>query len=300
MSTSIQSHQTSNRHSIMSHYAELNLGLKLYRDEEVSHVNMNDTSQMWNILVFNSSLVSADRGLMKSGIYITPSVCPSVYFNIGEGFSGYLLSVPLSSWKLFDIYDLDNYFMSGHSIPYVELDPLNLRSIGLMMDILEDAIEAEDSHFKIMEELYLCRALLTTINRFYYQQGVTVQPVPGTCNLLVDRFQRLVDANCLKERKLEFYAKELNISVKYLSSLVSRVTGKKANKWISECVIDQMKKLLATTAKPILEISEYTGFATSSDFCRFFKAHTGATPLQYRKSTMRFGYSGSEKSNSLV
>lgn len=292
--------QQANSHTslIMSDYAESNFGLRLYRDEEVSRVSLKDTGRMWNILVFNSSLLSAEMGLMKPGIYIAPFINPSSSFNIGKGFKGCLLSVPLSSWKLFDIYNLDNYFMSSHFIPYVELNPLDLRSIGLMMDILEDAIEAEDSHFKTMEELYLCRALLTTINRFYSLQGVKECPAPG--NLLVDSFQRLVEANCLKEKKLEFYAKELNISPKYLSSVVSRATGKKANSWISECVIDRTKKQLATTARTILQISEYAGFATSSEFCRFFKTHTRMTPLQYRRATIRSGYFSSEDSNGSV
>lgn len=263
-------------------------GLKLYKDSQLYGVEVNDTRGMWNILVFMSGAYTPDMGYKETGLYIAPVLDFEDGIGLGGEFKGFLLSVPFSSWRIFDTYNLERQFMSFHFNPYIELDPREIRSIGQMMELLEDAMGSDSMAYNDMELVYLCRAITATINRHVSgQEELEQQSTTG--NRFVDRFLQLVEKNCLKEKKLDFYAEQLGITAKYLSSAVTKHTGKKANRWISDYVIIEANKLLASTSAPIGTIAKRTGFITSSDFCRFYRTHTGISPMQYRKGQIKQG-----------
>lgn len=125
-----------------SHY-----GLRLYRDEEIRQVGMEDTRRRWNILVFLSEVYAPDMGQKDSGLYIAPVFDFIDIIGLGERFKGYLLSIPFDTWKLFDIHNLDLLFGSSSFTPYVALDMNEARALGQMMDILGSALESNGDPF---------------------------------------------------------------------------------------------------------------------------------------------------------
>ena len=211
-------------------------GIRWYKNAKVPSVEMKDTRHRWNILVLLSEAYAPDMGCINPGLYTAPVLDFVDGIRLGNGFKGYLLSIPFDTWKLFDIHNLDLYFESRSFIPYVALDKKDLRSLVLMMDVIGSALESDGGPFNEMELIYVCRAFLATLNRHYRLQEP--QNCSSTGNLIADRFIKLVEENCLQEKKLDFYAKELNVSAKYLSHIVASVTGKNANKWIADHVID--------------------------------------------------------------
>ncbi len=84
-------------------------------------------------------------------------------------------------------------------------------------------------------------------------------------------------------REVAYYAKQLDITPKYLSLMVKESTGKGANEWIVDTVISNAKHILRTVDKTIQEISEIMGFPNSSFFVQYFKRYTGATPSKFMK-----------------
>jgi AraC-like DNA-binding protein len=54
--------------------------------------------------------------------------------------------------------------------------------------------------------------------------------------------------------------------------------------WINNVVILHIKRRLRTTNDTILQISEDLNFQTASTFIRYFRQHTGTTPLKFRNS----------------
>jgi AraC-like DNA-binding protein len=94
-------------------------------------------------------------------------------------------------------------------------------------------------------------------------------------------FIRLVQARCLEHRDLDFYARELCITPKYLSRIVSKVAGKKALLVIQENVIAEAEALLEEGKYNIQEISDLLHFPSPSYFCRYFRKATGQTPRAY-------------------
>jgi AraC-like DNA-binding protein len=89
-----------------------------------------------------------------------------------------------------------------------------------------------------------------------------------------------------KEAKdVSFYADKLCVSPKYLSSLVKQMVGKPAKDCIDYCIIMESKVLL-NSSYTIQEISQQLNFPNQSFFGKYFKKHTGISPLNYRRSTL--------------
>ena len=66
--------------------------------------------------------------------------------------------------------------------------------------------------------------------------------------------------------------------------MVYSVTNSEGRKlWITEYMILELKGLLTNSTLNIQEIVEKTQFSNQSSLGRFFRRHTGLSPLQYRK-----------------
>lgn len=102
--------------------------------------------------------------------------------------------------------------------------------------------------------------------------------------MIFEKFMKLVSDNHSTERGLNFYADKLNLSPKYLSQLVAKVSGQSAPEWISSFVILEAKNYLKYSDLDVKEIAYKLHFSSTPVFFRYFKAHTGLTPLEYRKS----------------
>ena len=97
------------------------------------------------------------------------------------------------------------------------------------------------------------------------------------------RFIALVTEYHNQERGVAFYADKLCLTPKYLSKLVKQASGRSAPDWIDSFVILEAKNLLKYSDKAIKEIVYQLHFPNQSVFYKFFKAHTGLTPSEYRK-----------------
>lgn len=102
-------------------------------------------------------------------------------------------------------------------------------------------------------------------------------------NQVFERFIALVTEYHTTERGMAFYADKLCLTPKYLSKLVKQATGRSAPDWIDSFVILEAKNLLKYSDKTIKEIVYTLHFPNQSVFYKFFKAHTGMTPSEYRK-----------------
>jgi AraC-like DNA-binding protein len=96
------------------------------------------------------------------------------------------------------------------------------------------------------------------------------------------RFIKLVRQHCHEQREVNFYAGELYITARYLSTIAHDISHQTAKQLIDRHVIIEIKILLKTTTLTLQEISHRMNFPDQSFFGRYFKKHTGMSPLQYR------------------
>lgn len=87
----------------------------------------------------------------------------------------------------------------------------------------------------------------------------------------------------VKHRTVEWYANELCISPKYLSALCKKYSGKTANEWITEHVLEDIRYYLKQTDYSIKQICDRIGFPNPSFFGKYVKEHFGQTPAYFRQ-----------------
>ena len=87
------------------------------------------------------------------------------------------------------------------------------------------------------------------------------------------------------QKKTEGINRQEEIFKRYLSTIVQNVSGNTAKSIIDRHVILEIKALLQSTSLSIQEISNRLSFPDQSFFGRYFKKHTGKSPLQYRNQS---------------
>ncbi len=97
-------------------------------------------------------------------------------------------------------------------------------------------------------------------------------------------FQKLVEEDCFKSKKVQYYAKELGVSTKTLNNIVNNVVNDTAKGFIDERTIMQIKRLLISTDHSIKEIAYIAGFSDPTNFFKYFKKFTGNSPEVFRQA----------------
>ncbi len=102
--------------------------------------------------------------------------------------------------------------------------------------------------------------------------------------LIHQKFLQLVNNYYLEKRTVSEYASLMNVSPKHLSQVVRQASGKNALSFINERLLAEAKTLIRFTTMDIAEITWQLNFSDPANFGKFFRRHTGTTPLAYRKS----------------
>lgn len=103
-------------------------------------------------------------------------------------------------------------------------------------------------------------------------------------NELFNMFMEDLERNYMKSHDVVFYSDRLNITSKYLNTIVRQMTGYTTKNIIDQYVTTQIKLQLRTNEKSVKQLSWDFNFSDESFFCRYFKLRTGQTPQQFRKN----------------
>lgn len=100
---------------------------------------------------------------------------------------------------------------------------------------------------------------------------------------LFNRFMMLVEHEYKKSRDVNYYAALLNITPKYLTTIVRQMTGQTPKRIIDHYTVLQLRLCLQNSELSVKQIAWEFNFSDVSFFCRFFKRHTGVSPMQMRE-----------------
>lgn len=100
---------------------------------------------------------------------------------------------------------------------------------------------------------------------------------------LVQRFQELVEKHVKREKQVAFYADQLNIGSKKLTSLTKETLGSTPKELITRELLRVSKKLLIESSLNIKQVAWELGYADVNNFSTFFLKETALTPTEYRK-----------------
>jgi len=131
-------------------------------------------------------------------------------------------------------------------------------------------------------------SLLNYAERFYNRQFVTREK---SNHQILDRLQKVLtgylDSDEPRKKGLPMVgdiAARLNITPKYLSSLLRMHTGQNTQHYIHEKLIERAKERISTSDLSMSEIAYELGFEQLQSFSRLFKAKTHLSPLAFRQS----------------
>lgn len=180
---------------------------------------------------------------------------------------------------------------SYHFFSYSTNEALHLseKERGLVLDLLSK-IQAEleagvDKHSKKVIATNI-ELFLSYCERFYDRQFITREEV-NKGNL--EKFENLLDEYFQSDQaqniglpNVSFCAEQLNLSANYFGDLIKKETGKSAQEYIQNKVIEVAKERVFDTNKSISEVAYELGFKYPQHFNRLFKQRVGFTPNEYR------------------
>ena len=126
--------------------------------------------------------------------------------------------------------------------------------------------------------------ILYGIDELYSSRPQTQKGAKSRKEEICRELIQLVIENYTRERRAQFYAHKLGISLQHLSTTVKQVTGRNVLDIIAHVVIIDIKAKLKSSNMTIQEIAYSLNFPSASFFGKYFKRHLGMSPLEYRNS----------------
>ncbi len=143
-----------------------------------------------------------------------------------------------------------------------------------------------DRHLQFYQELMgsLCLTMMYDIFEAHAQRETTNSHTDRTAYIVKQLMALLATDISRTERKVSYYAERLNVSPKYLSSTIKRVTGHTVTSYIDRHTIPILKNYLDDERLSLTQIAELMNFTTLSYFSRYCTKHLGQSPSEYRQS----------------
>lgn len=182
-----------------------------------------------------------------------------------------------------------NNYSIGGSIslnldPVIPLNDDDARHILSDFHRLRDRIE--ERHLRFYQELMgsLCLTMMYDIFEAHTRRDASDTHTDRTAYIVKQLMELLATGISRTEREVRYYASRLNVSPRYLSATVKRVTGLSVTTYINRHAVPIMKKYLDDQRLSLTQISEMMDFASLSYFSRYCTKHLGMSPSAYRQS----------------
>ena len=206
-------------------------------------------------------------------------------FKVSKACKGYIINFSDSFIDnvIVNVKDHMSVFMRlGREVgfPIAETDAYRLQGLAAM---LSEAIETEQYAYneKVITSLFTaCFYMLVSIVDSYTQEQP--QEFGSRSRELLQQFTQMLGQECGSERSVEYYARRLNITPKYLSIICRKHMNRNASKVIDEAVVRKAKQMLMQSGLSIAEVAEKLNFVSQSFFGKYFKQRVGMSPSRYK------------------
>jgi len=186
----------------------------------------------------------------------------------------------------------------------VSLADMSLLKLHPVVHLTDDDIKLCDSYFQLLCSRmksstsaltpYIVRSLLGTmmlellsIMRRSSEQAAKQGRQEGVNSSIhkkriIDNFMRLVEESDGRIRRVDEFANQLNITPKYLSTILKEVMNRRPSTYILLYTLKAIERRLRFTDMTMQEIANDLKFPNASFFGKYCKEHLGMTPLEYR------------------
>lgn len=149
--------------------------------------------------------------------------------------------------------------------------------------------DAPDLHDPAGTLQHLIVGLLCQIRNICENRDAKAAPVLHGEKLLFD-FLDSLHANYRRQRRVSFYADELSLTPRHLTTVIRQVSGRTVSQWIEEYTVLEAQILLRNSPMTIKEIAYELGFNDQSLFSKYFSRVAGISPEKYRRSSIEGVY----------
>jgi len=185
-----------------------------------------------------------------------------------------------------DIKNMMPLFLKFVENPALTLTPEESRSMRGMIAQIERENRGPETHFSFDIVSGLIAATIYKVGDIMYHYLAEHPEGQNNSHNRAEeyfkQFTHLLGEHFREERSVGFYARQLCITPKYLTTLIKRISGQSVSEWIDNYVILEAKTLLKYSTMSIQEIAYYLNFPNQSFFGSYFKRNTGMSPSQYK------------------
>ena len=190
-----------------------------------------------------------------------------------------------------ELWNINKYGeVSLSDLPYLKRHPI--------MHLTDDDVKLLDDYFQLLcrrmrdpsPVLYsnIVRSLASTmmleiLSMMRRQEPENTVTTGVHRQRLANEFMRLVEQSDGRIRKVDDFANQLNITPKYLSTLLKETMNRRPSEMIHFYTLKAIEHRLRYTDMTMQEIANDLNFANASFFGKYFKEHAGMTPLDFRK-----------------
>lgn len=185
-----------------------------------------------------------------------------------------------------DIKRMTPLFLQFGSLPCMELTHAESQSLRSFISMVEQELKGSETDFSseiigglIAATIYKVGDILT---HYLTEHPEVDSPIHNRAEEYFRQFTELLGEHYKHERSVGFYARQLCITPKYLTTLIKRISGKSVSEWIDNYVILEAKTLLKYSNMSVQEIAYYLNFPNQSFFGSYFKRNAGMSPSQYK------------------
>ena len=160
------------------------------------------------------------------------------------------------------------------------------QSLRLLEDFHRLRDRMDDRHLQFYNEMMgsLCLTMMYDIFEAHAQRDASAPHTDRTAYIVKQLMALLATGISRRERDVSYYAGQLNVSAKYLSSTVKRVTGHSITSYIDRHTVPILKDFLDDERLSLTQIADLMNFTSLSYFSRYCTKHLGQSPSEYRQS----------------
>lgn len=205
--------------------------------------------------------------------------------NIPDDCEGMIFVIAVNRMlELMSDVGLHRYLLQLHENPIVYLPVSNQKVIFSLIDVLLDKTAGQpltEGSSKV------CMAVLQGI---VYEVFETLEEVAENSrtietsrpDAIFKHFTSLLSTLTVHPRDVEWYARRLCITPKYLSEICRNKSGRSAASWIKDYAIIDIRRQLIGSDRSIKEIAHFLGYSNLSFFGKCVRRWFGMSPTELR------------------
>lgn len=189
----------------------------------------------------------------------------------------------VSYWVSFNGRDMARHFVELRADRSPVFSALNVARMASLFRDLREMTAHEDAGYEpraagllllILAELHASRARAQKMFKLGDRNHYYSEPVRKGIDWMI----RMYGEPC----PLKQLAASVGYSRSHYSRRFRRDTGLSPRAWLTRFRVEQAKRLLAQSDKPVAEVAVAVGIPDQNYFARVFRSCTGTTPLRYR------------------